>query len=75
VAWRDYLPHMAHIVDAPAPRALPVWLARVVAPYGARFMTTHLPVANGKARRQLAWAPALPTYRAGLAELGATASR
>jgi nucleoside-diphosphate-sugar epimerase len=72
VAWRDYLPHMAQVVGAPAPRALPVWLARVVAPYGARFMTTRLPVANGKARRQLAWTPALPSYLAGLAELGAT---
>jgi nucleoside-diphosphate-sugar epimerase len=71
-AWRNYLPHMACVVGAPAPRSLPVWLTRMIAPYGARFMTTRLPVDNGKARRQLDWTPALPSYRAGLAELGAT---
>lgn len=72
VAWRDYLPHLAQLVGAPAPPPLPIWLTRLLAPYGTQFLTTRLPVANGKARRQLGWVPALPTYRAGLAELGST---
>jgi nucleoside-diphosphate-sugar epimerase len=74
VAWREYLPHLAHVVGAPAPPSPPVWLTRMIAPYGTRFMRTRLPVANGKARRQLAWTPALPTYRAGLAELATRAT-
>jgi nucleoside-diphosphate-sugar epimerase len=40
-----------------------------VAPFGTRLLTTRLPLSNAKARRELGWAPAFPTYREGLAEL------
>jgi 2-alkyl-3-oxoalkanoate reductase len=69
VRWGDYTAELARLVDAPPPRSLPLWLSRLVAPFGAGLLTTRLPVSNAKARRELDWAPAFPTYRDGLAEL------
>ncbi|HWC32090.1 MAG TPA: hypothetical protein VG709_03080 [Actinomycetota bacterium] len=58
-----------------AARALsvPVWLARPFASYAATFMGgTRLRVSNAKVKRELRWAPGFPTYREGLADVGAT---
>jgi 2-alkyl-3-oxoalkanoate reductase len=69
VRWRDYTTQLARLADAPPPPSLPLWLSRLVAPFGTRLLTSRLPLSNAKARRELGWAPAFPTYREGLAEL------
>lgn len=43
-------------------------------PYLHTLMTTSMRVSNAKAKRELGWAPAVPTYRAGI-PLVAKASR
>ncbi|QBD75215.1 NAD(P)-dependent oxidoreductase [Ktedonosporobacter rubrisoli] len=63
----DFFTCMAHIFAAPEPRTLPGWLLRLAAPYGYIFLGgTTMRVSNAKAKQELAWAPALPTYREGL---------
>lgn len=70
VSWRDYTTLLAHRVGAPAPPSLPLWAARIVAPFGARMLSTRLPISNARARRELGWTPVYTTYREGIAELG-----
>lgn len=42
---------------------------RLVSPYAVISLTSRFPVSNAKARRELGWRPAYPTYREGLATL------
>ena len=59
---------MAAAIGAPPPRRMPIWLAGLVAGPGLARAAQALPGAsNAKARRELAWAPAYPTYREGFA--------
>jgi nucleoside-diphosphate-sugar epimerase len=68
--WAQFLAELARRVGAPPPRSVPLWLARPLVPYASYFMArVRLPVSNAKARAQLGWAPAHPTYREGLAGL------
>jgi nucleoside-diphosphate-sugar epimerase len=56
---RDWLPELAALLDAPAPRHVPVWLARlVVGGWGVAFMTRLAGASNRRARQQLDWRPA-----------------
>lgn len=74
VSWRDYTTLLARHAGAPAPPSLPLWLARVAAPFGSRMMATRLPISNANARRELGWTPGYAMYRDGLAELGTDAA-
>jgi nucleoside-diphosphate-sugar epimerase len=66
-SWLDVFSTMADAFGAPPPRRLPAWLMRLVAPYVAAFaVDTSMRVANDKARRELGWQPAYPTYRHGI---------
>jgi nucleoside-diphosphate-sugar epimerase len=47
-------------------RRMPMFLARLGAPYITAALTLKLRVANEKARRELGWTPRYPSYRAGL---------
>jgi nucleoside-diphosphate-sugar epimerase len=69
VTWRDYLHHFARVLGAPRPFRAPLWLVRLVSAYAAISLTSRIPVSNAKARRELGWKPAHPTYREGLATL------
>jgi nucleoside-diphosphate-sugar epimerase len=69
VTWRDYLSRLAEVLGAPRPWRLPAWIFRLVAPYAAVVLTSRFPTSNAKARRELGWQPAYPTYREGLATL------
>lgn len=65
---RVWLPELARLVDAPAPRRAPVWLGRLVGGDGlVRMMTTVRGASNRRARAELGWAPRYPSWRAGFA--------
>jgi nucleoside-diphosphate-sugar epimerase len=66
VTWRDFLGLLAATADTPLPLSLPRWLLGLAGPYAAAFLTTTLRASNAKAKRELGWTPALPTYRVGI---------
>jgi nucleoside-diphosphate-sugar epimerase len=69
-SWTRMVTATAEAFGTPAPRALPGWLLRAAAPYGAVMMLdTAMRVSNAKAKAELGWAPAHPAYRDGLREL------
>jgi nucleoside-diphosphate-sugar epimerase len=62
-AW---LPALAAAAGARPPRRVPVWLARLLAgEHGVVLMTEARGASNAKARRELGWAPAYPSWRQG----------
>jgi 2-alkyl-3-oxoalkanoate reductase len=69
-AMRDWVPVYAAAAGAKPPRRVPVWLARLVAgPPVAAFALTLRGASNEKAKRELGWEPAHPSWRTGFAEL------
>lgn len=73
VRWGDYLDTMAAAFGARRPWRVPSWMLRPI-PYLHAMMTTSMRVSNAKAKGELGWAPAVPTYREGI-PLIARASR
>ncbi|HET8659252.1 MAG TPA: NAD(P)-dependent oxidoreductase [Micromonosporaceae bacterium] len=73
VRWADYLDALAAELGVRRPWRVPTWTLRAV-PYLHTLMTTSMRVSNAKARRELGWAPAVSTYREGVA-LAVRASR
>jgi nucleoside-diphosphate-sugar epimerase len=74
----QWLPALAGLLGAKAPRRIPVWLGRLAAgDVGVSMMTQIRGVDNAKAKRELGWTPAHPSWRDGVAELarGATPAR
>jgi nucleoside-diphosphate-sugar epimerase len=66
---RDWLPVLAAAAEAKPPRRLPRWLARLAAGEALTTMMTEIRGAsNAKAKRELDWRPAHPSWRAGFAE-------
>ena len=64
VSWTDMLREIAHAIGAPPPRTVPAWLLGLM-PYAQTMMRGGLTVSNTKARTELDWTPAVPTYREG----------
>jgi nucleoside-diphosphate-sugar epimerase len=63
---REWLPAYAAALGAKPPRRVPAWLARLVAGRQVVAMATGLRgVSNARARRELGWAPAHPSWREG----------
>jgi 2-alkyl-3-oxoalkanoate reductase len=70
-AW---LPGLAGAVGARPPWRIPAWLARlVVGEHGVVVMTDARGASNAKAKRDLGWHPAYPSWRTGFAALGGSA--
>ncbi|MEA2385288.1 MAG: hypothetical protein QOH72_5259 [Solirubrobacteraceae bacterium] len=75
---REWLPMLARSIGARPPRRFPVWFVRRVAgPAAVAMMTEARGASNAKAKAELGWTPAWPTWREGFAALdgGATRSR
>jgi nucleoside-diphosphate-sugar epimerase len=74
---REWLPLLARSIGAPPPRRLPAWFVRRLAgPAAVAMMTEARGASNAKAKAELGWTPAWPTWREGFAALdGATRSR
>jgi nucleoside-diphosphate-sugar epimerase len=63
---RAWLPALADAAGAKPPRRLPRWLARLAAGEAvAMMMTEGRGASNAKARRELGWQPAYPSWREG----------
>jgi nucleoside-diphosphate-sugar epimerase len=63
---REWLPALAAAADAKPPRRLPRWLARIAAGESVATMMTEIRGAsNAKARRELGWQTAHPSWREG----------
>jgi nucleoside-diphosphate-sugar epimerase len=67
---REWLPVLAAAVGGKPPRRVPRWIARLLMSPGALAMMTEIRGAsNAKARRELGWHPAHPTWREGFQAL------
>jgi nucleoside-diphosphate-sugar epimerase len=67
---RDWIPGLADALDAPPPRRVPAWLARIAAgPDAVRTMTAQRGASNARIRAELGWEPRYPDWRAGFATL------
>jgi 2-alkyl-3-oxoalkanoate reductase len=65
---RDWLPVLAAAAGAKPPRHIPRWVARLVAGEAIAAMMTEIRGAsNAKAKRELGWTPAYPSWREGFA--------
>jgi hypothetical protein len=61
-----WLPYLAQALDAPPPRHLPVWLARLAAGEVAVSMMTQIRgSSNDAAKRDLHWQPRWASWREG----------
>ena len=64
----EWLPALAHTLGAKQPRRVPRFVARLFAgKAGVVLMTELRGAANAKAKRELGWRPAHPSWRQGLA--------
>ena len=62
----EWLPALAAAAGARPPRRVPVWLARLlVGEHGVVLMNEVRGASNAKARRELGWRPAWPSWRQG----------
>jgi len=62
----EWLPHLARCLGAQPPRHVPVWLARFAAGgVGISLMTQVRGSSNAKAKRELGFEPAWPSWRQG----------
>jgi nucleoside-diphosphate-sugar epimerase len=64
----DYLDALAGTYQAPRPIRVPAGLFRIM-PYAHAYLTLSMKVSNARAREELGWSPAFPSYRDGLAAL------
>jgi 2-alkyl-3-oxoalkanoate reductase len=65
----EWLPALAAAVGARPPRRVPAWVARLAAgAHGVVLMTEVRGASNAKARRELGWRPAWPSWRQGFRE-------
>jgi nucleoside-diphosphate-sugar epimerase len=67
--WRDWVPAYAEAMGGKPPRRVPAFLARMVAgPVGVYYATGLAGASNAKAKRELGWQPAHPSWRQGFSQ-------
>ncbi len=68
--FRELVTGIAKAHHAPEPLMLPGWLLKLAAPYGGVVLSdVNLRVSNARAKRELGWSPAYPSYADGLADV------
>lgn len=66
----EWLPYLADVAGAKPPRHLPLWVAKLAAgEHMVVMMDQGRGASNEKARRELGWVPAHPTWRDGFREV------
>jgi nucleoside-diphosphate-sugar epimerase len=69
VAGNEWLPVYAEALGAKSPRRVPYWLARLAAGKAMAEAAVQMRgAANARAKRELGWQPAHPSWRQGFAE-------
>jgi nucleoside-diphosphate-sugar epimerase len=67
-AAAEWIPYLAKVIGAKAPRRLPEALVRMAAGSGATYLMCHQPVVSSqRAREQLGWTPAFDDWHEGFA--------
>ncbi len=67
---REWLPSLAQSLGASRRAIVPAWFARIVAsPAAVMMMTESRGASNAKAKAELGWTPAWPSWRDGFAAL------
>jgi nucleoside-diphosphate-sugar epimerase len=62
----EWLPELARGVGAKPPMRIPAWMARpLIGEHGVSMMTQVRGASNAKAKRELGWEPAWPSWREG----------
>lgn len=64
-----FVAEVAAASGSPAPRSMPLWPLRWLAPAMAAGASMRVPLSNRRLRRELGWRPSHPTVREGLAAL------
>jgi nucleoside-diphosphate-sugar epimerase len=65
----EWLPELAAMLGAKPPRRIPAWIGRLATgEVGVAMMTQSRGSSNAKARRELGWEPAYPSWRAGFSQ-------
>lgn len=71
VPMSEWLPQLAKRIDAPVPRSVPTWVARMVAgSWGAAYMTKLRGADNSRARAALDWRPEYGSWKEALGQFG-----
>jgi nucleoside-diphosphate-sugar epimerase len=61
-----WLPEFARVIGAKPPMRIPAWMARpLIGEHGVSMMTQIRGSSNAKAKRELGWEPAWPSWREG----------
>ena len=67
----EWLPGLSEAIGSKGPRRVPAWLARpMIGRHGVMMMTEMRGSSNAKAKHELGWQPAYPTWREGFRHLG-----
>ncbi|MGV9309433.1 MULTISPECIES: NAD-dependent epimerase/dehydratase family protein [unclassified Nonomuraea] len=66
VAFDTYVGALAEVAGAAAPMRLPAWMLRATPYMHALMAGTRIRISSERAKRELGWTPAYPTYREGL---------
>ena len=66
---RDWLPGLAKAIGAKRPRHVPRWVGRLMGAHLVHIMCTARGASNARAKEALGWAPAVPNWREGFAQL------
>jgi nucleoside-diphosphate-sugar epimerase len=62
----EWLPALARAIGAKPPMRIPAWMARpLIGEHGVSMMTQVRGASNAKAKRELGWEPAWPSWREG----------
>jgi nucleoside-diphosphate-sugar epimerase len=69
VSVATFLSRLAEAIGTPAPRSLPAWLVKLVAPIVAEVGSSQLRLSNQAAKTELGWSLRYPSVRTGLADL------
>lgn len=65
VNWREFTGALAAAFGVPRPFELPRWVFKTL-PFASAVLTATIRLSNAKAKRELGWAPAAPTYCEGI---------